>query len=227
MPGEDDKDEELDDQQSGDSSPAAGLASLLKRHGDDALSAVTQLYDENFQLRKRIRRLRNDANTGKVPEGAVVLQGADLDTYNSYKQLGTTDEIREKVARIATLEAEAAANVRKATVIEAAQVAKFKPDVLELALGQKSGLSLEVVEEDRNGQKVKVAYAKDGNSRVALPDYASQNWSSLLPALQISGSSSGGTEWPAQRSGGTGAVSNPADDYVNKAYTLPSQRGKK
>lgn len=233
MPPDPDEDPELEDEgevsSRSDDSPAAGLAALLRRHKDDANSAVTQLYDENYTLRKRVKKLRSQVKTatGAVPEGAVVLSGDELTQYNAYKQLGKPDEVRGKLDTIVRLEAEKATAQRTTAIAAAAQIARYKSDVLELALAPKN-LGVEVVEEEKNGQKVKVAYVKDGETRKVLTEYAKDNWANLLPALQdASTNGNGGVVWPRQvNTQGEGAP-DVVGQHLKATYQLPSQRGKK
>jgi hypothetical protein len=225
MPGEDTEDQEQDPPASSEDTPAAGLAALLARHKNDSMSMATQLYDENYQLRKRVKRLRQEATSGAVPEGAVVLTGDALTAYNAYRALGSVEEVQSRLEDVRKLEADVAAAKRRDTMAKAAKVANFKLSALEPLAG---GLTFEVVEEGTGEQKKEVAYVKDGDNRVLLEKFAEDKWPDLVTALRDTGTSNGnGTQWPRQNSEGRSGPVDVVGQHLESTYVLPSKRGTK
>jgi hypothetical protein len=83
-----------------------------------------------------------------------------------------------------------------------AVVSKFKPGVLTDRLNHDKLTDLVVREVEREGQPVKVAYAKDAQGvEHELADYARRNWGDYLPALQLTATADDaqpGTAFPGQ-----------------------------
>jgi hypothetical protein len=116
---------------------------------------------------------------------------------------------------------------RDKAIAEAAEAAGFKAKVLG-QLPKVATLTFTIKDETENGQPVKRAYVKDGDTEELLTTYAERVWEEFLPVLSADTN-------PAQRPTGSGFVRQhvggkaPSTDPIathskNVGYALPGQR---
>lgn len=188
----------------------------------------------------------------QVPKGHRVLNDQEAKDYEAFLALGKPDEVATKVkehgeyaafGKVAdvkkSLDEGAASTAKNAdreraeNIATVAGVAKFKPGVLTDRVNHDKLTDLVVREVEREGQQVKVAYAKDPQGvEHELDAYAKKNWGDYLPALQLTAteetrqgaafggqdtatrSGSGGKSWvqekvDQQAKGGEGGYKDP------------------
>lgn len=214
-------------------------ADVLQQYGGDAIrmaDRVAELERENYRYREQKRDLTTEMTTLKgkqVPEGAVVLTGADVTAYEAYAALGKPDEVKARLTERDTLAAEVAATKREKSLAEVAEAAGWNPAPLKRIGADRE---YELRDATADGKAVKVPYIKDGDTFKPLAEYAASEWSDVLPALQASGNGQsngngggqgGGVTYPAQRGGGgqQQSAAQVANNYVTSTYKGPPKRG--
>jgi hypothetical protein len=199
-------------QEQGGQGPSAGFQNLLQRNQGDAMAMANRLYDENYQLRQRNREL-----SGRVPaEGTVVLSGEQATAWQAYQQLGSAQELQQRLDAAQTATAELTTLRRSAQLSEVAQIAGYKPSVLTQLAGDRE---FEIREVETDGTKVKAAYVKDGEQLRPVAEYAQAAWADFMPALQASqgaGQQQAGTKFPAQQGGGQAPSGDVAGDLLKQ-----------
>jgi hypothetical protein len=172
--------------------PLAAFNNLLGR-SSDAAALARQLFDENYQYRRKIETLQS-----QVPgQGAAVLTPEQAAAWQAYQQLGAPDQVQTTLQQAQTLK-------RDLELRSVSDTAKVSFDVLKTLAGN---LAFEVRDEQVNGAEAKVVYVKDADGKdVPLDTYATQKWAAFLPALRpgaaaaaASAPSTGASNPPAQR----------------------------
>lgn len=164
-----------------DKDPTAAFQSRLAKMNGDAMGFATQLFDENFHLRKDKRDLEK-----KVPtEGAVVLSKEDASEYEALKALGKSGDLKTKLEAAGTLETENATLKKKDILRDIASAHGYKLSVLQDLDAKGGGLEYTLKEEkDTKGQARKVAYIKQEGKDVPLEQFATEKWADYMPALK-------------------------------------------
>lgn len=155
---------------------------LLAKHGGDADKAARELFNDNYTLRREKGDLETkvtEAEKGKAPEGATVLQGDAKQAYEAYLALGKPEEIKTKLDAAATTEAELTTTKRKAAVGELAQTLGWKASVLEDRLDRHPALQWDVKDE----AGLKVVTFKEGDVTKPALEFATEKWADFIPAL--------------------------------------------
>jgi hypothetical protein len=196
-----------------------GLAKLLQRYDNDALRVAETLLGDNFKLREKNRQLEGQT------EGAVVLRGADKDTYAQYQALGAPSEIATKL--------------RRGDIERIANKVGYDADIFADLDRQAGGkLVYEVKAETVDGNATERVYVKDGSQADAAPqlltDFAAAKWGKYLPALQptaqnsegvgTQSSAQQGTRFPPQGTGGSG--SQVTNDYAKQFLQKQEEQNK-
>lgn len=210
------------EQGQGGQGPSAGFQNLLQRNNNDALAMANRLYDENYQLRQRNREL-----SGQLPaQGAVVLSVEQAQAWTSYQQLGTAQELHQRLTEAQTATTELTTLRRSAQLRQVAEIAGYKPSVLGQLAGDRQ-FEVKEVEVEVDGTKTtqRAAYVKDGEQLRPIAEYAQAQWADFLPALVASQGQSQqqrGTQYPAQQGGGQQPKeASPVDSYLKQAYSRP------
>lgn len=181
----------------------AAAEKLIAKHGS-AAEAVRELMKDNHSVREKNREL-----SAKVPEGAVVLKPEQAKAWEAYRQLGEPAELKTAKEERTAFANEVAGFKRRDIHAEAAAIADggkgYKASVLN-RLAEQDGITIEVVNEQKDGKPVKVARVKDGETTTPLDQYAASKWADFLPALKGSGQATtqtraGGTPPPASGPG--------------------------
>lgn len=157
--------------------PAASFQRLLQKKEGDATALASQLYDENYRYRERIRELEKSAPA----QGSVVLTAEQAAQWSTYQELGKAEDLKTVVSERDTLRTERDTLKRTQTLADVAAAAGYKPSVLE-RLG--ADLTYELRDVTVDGKTVKQAFVKDGDMVKPLSEYAAAQWSDFLPALQ-------------------------------------------
>lgn len=180
---------------------------LVQRHGD-ANTAALLLYQENFQYRERLRQLQEQLQQAQQqlpPDGAVILQGDQLTTWQAYQNLGTPDQLQ----RLQQAQ-------RELTILRAAQTARYKDTVLATLLNPNDTLEIATPGDGKDP----IAYITPQNGeRAPLTDYAKQHWPDFLPALQTQPA---GTQFHQQHVGG----GQPAPSLIEQRINARRERQK-
>lgn len=216
-----------------DQSGAAAFQQALQAHQNDLQRFATELFDDNFTLRRANRDLRNQV----APAGSVILQGDDLTRWQAYQALGaptdlvlasTVTPVRTDLANaqsaLATAQAEITTLKRGALLREVADASGMVYSVLSTL--DKPDLGYTVTDgKDKEGKPVKTIKVKAGDQETELDAYAAQHWRAFLPALRPTQSS--GTPFVAQAGSG-GKPNQPtaataAADYLARRYGPPQK----
>ena len=146
---------------------------------------VTDLASKVAELEFDLKAVRSDRDTLKTqlpPEGSVILKGAEKDRWEAYSALGKPDDLKAALADRDTLTADKAKRDRTDSIKAAAGVTGYKASVLERLTPD--GVTYTVRDETKDGQTVKVAYAKDGEgAETPLTDFVTKDFADFLPAL--------------------------------------------
>jgi hypothetical protein len=191
------------------------LANLIQRQGSEG-AAATLLFNENRDYRERIRQLEQ-----QLPgEGAVVLSGDQAAAWQTYQGLGAPTDLQQQLEQAQQAQNELAGLRRAEQIRGVAEAAGYRPTVLERLA---EGLTLELREEQVEGQTARVPYVVSGEGHAEpLTSYAQQHWADFLPALsaqQQQQAPQGGVTYPPQQGGGgQPATSKPVDAYFQRAY---------
>jgi hypothetical protein len=195
------------------------LSNLIRREGG-ADATAQLLFQENREHRQRIRELEQ-----QLPgEGAVVLTGDQAAAWQTYQGLGAPTDVQQRLTAAEQAQNELAGLRRAEQIRGVAEVAGYRPTVLERLA---EGLEFEVREEQRDGQTARVPYVVSGEGQqqqaTPLADYAQTHWADFLPALsaqqQQQPPQGGGVTYPRQQGGGgQPATSNPVGAYFQRAY---------
>lgn len=228
---------------------AAAVRDAMSTSNNGNVDARMQvLLTENFQYRETIRGLNNELTTirTKIPaDGALVLTGEDVKTYNEFVALKLKPaEITALQSKATELESSAAAFKLKEGIAAAAAAEKYNATVLgTLVNGQ--DLITKPVDELVDGKSVKVDRAfiniKGADNVVTerrLSEFMAEKHSTFLPVLMVaeggegnrSSAGNGGTQFIPQRGTASKAMGNqpnPAQAYLAKKYgTKKVEQGK-
>lgn len=131
---------------------------------------------------KAVRTDRDALRTQLPPEGSVILKGAEKDRWEAYSALGKPEDLKAALADRDTLTADKAKRDRTDSIRNAAEASGYKASVLERLAP--AGVTFTVRDETKDGQTVKVAYAKDGEgAETPLTDFVTKDFADFLPAL--------------------------------------------
>ena len=206
----------------------AGLVALKAKYNNDVERALTTVYEDNWSLREKNRKLGEKVEAAKLPEGAVVITKEQAAEYAEYAKLG-------KVADLVKKEVLDAANKRIEEIdteklhARAAGLLVWKPTVTHDLMRDK-GLHVEIKSETENGKAVERVYvrpkADDKAPLVLLQQHVEKNLADYLPALK----EKQGVTLPAQQPAGGGANNGSTTlvdahlakrDAANKARVNP------
>jgi hypothetical protein len=200
------------------------LNNLIQRQGGEG-AAATLLFNENREHRQRIRELEQ-----RVPgEGAVVLTGDQAQAWQTYSQLGNPAEVQQQLEQARQASTELAGLKRAEQIRTVAEVAGYKPGVLQKLA---DGLTLELREQQVDGQTARVPYVVTGEGQqqqaTPLVDYAAEHWNDFLPALQAGQQGqpqqqTQGVTYPRQQGNGGQPASNYVGSYFERAYGKKEQ----
>jgi hypothetical protein len=203
----------------------AGLIALKARYSGDLERAVSTLYDENYTLREKNRKLKDATDAAKLPAGAVVLDKDQAEAWAAYQKIGAPADVVAK-SELDKVSSE----LNKASIerlsLEAAGLLGWEPKVLTDLVRDKA-LHIEAKDETVDGKAKRVFYTRSMNDEAAalvpLEKYADENLTPYLPALKVKR----GVTWPAQDSASdSGAPSSLVDKFITerdkRAATRPS-----
>lgn len=205
----------------------AAINGLIERHDKDMRAVIQTLFQENYGYREKIRELKDANKTLKEsqPKGdQAVLSKEDATLLESYKALGTPDELTTQATTLQTTNKELTTLKKESTLRDAASAHGYKFAVLRTLAGE---LDLEIkqeeVEVDGKKEMKAVAYVKDGDNAVKLSDYADSHWQDFKPSLTDTPAESqpaqqAGTQFPQQNPGSSAAPRGPdiVKDFVKK-----------
>lgn len=141
---------------SADAIAAAFNRELQNRGGAENLSRF--LYTDNYELREQNRRLAEQVERAKLPNGAVVLTGDNLRAWNEFQSLGTVADVKTRLEQASRDSAYRQQIERSQQLEAAAKLEGWKPGLLKV-LGRDLQVTIEETEvpsEEGNGQFVKV-----------------------------------------------------------------------
>lgn len=206
----------------GPGSQRAVIADQFQRqvHKYGAERFAEMLYTENFELRDSQRNLQGQLRARpELPQGAVVLVGEDAKRHQALQQILTEhgnltpDQVKERMARLTSLETAQAQAQLGTQAQQAAAPFRWNHEVLSDLLATK-GLEIElrdtvVVQPDKTEKTVKLGYLRPKGQPNATwqraDEYAAQHLKPYLPALTAQpqgGTAGAGTSGTA---GGQGA----------------------
>jgi hypothetical protein len=164
----------------------AGFTALRAKFNNDLERAVATLFDENHTLRERNRKLKEQADSAKLPEGAVILQKDQAQVFEEYKKLGEPAQLVQKTkldeatAKLEELDTERLHH-------RAAGLLGWKTTVAHDLL-QNKGLRVEIKSETENGKAVERVYVRpkaDDKAPLTLAEkYVSEKLADYLPSLK-------------------------------------------
>jgi hypothetical protein len=170
------------DNPQGGADPTQAFQSRLAKMNGDAMAFATQLFDENFQHRTKIRELE-----GKVPsENSVVLKKSEAEQWEAFKALGKKpEEIKQALTDAETVTTERDDLKKKDILRDVAGAHGYKLTVLQDRDKESGGLEYKLKDEkDSKGETRKVAYVVVEGKETPLEEYAQQNWADYLPSLK-------------------------------------------
>jgi len=195
----------MPDDNSQGADPTQAFQNRLNKMNGDAMAFATQLFDENYQYRTKIRGLEEQLTQiqAKAPaEGSVVLSREEAALFEAYKVLGKPEDVKKQLDENPTVVEENKKLKRRDILREVADVgiggSKLRFSVLEDRANASNGIEFLVKEEGREKDKRKVAYVKDGDKETPLEQYAQKNWADYMPSLKAeqakrtTGSANGG-----------------------------------
>lgn len=181
---------------SGNNDIIQSLQNLIGRNNGDTGAVATLLFNENYQLRDRVRQLE-----GRVPaEGSMVLTGDQVTAWQAYQQIGDVATVQQRLTDGQTAISERDTLRRDGVLRDVAEMSGFRLSVLQGIRGA-TDLQYEVREVDENGQRVRRAFVRNGETTTPVADYANQHWADFLPALRVAQQGHGGVPFPAQNAG--------------------------
>jgi hypothetical protein len=211
------------------------VQALIARHNNDLMRVIDHLYGDNFSLREKNRTLKEQVKDlgEKAPkDGAVVLTKAEADLLESYKALGDIETLKTAQSERDQFKGELGALRKDGILRDVAEVSSFKFPVLKTlsenkALNGETELEFEIKEVEKDGQRKKVAFVKNGPSTGSgqasgeakpLADYATEKWADFLPSLQAQPQpQTNGVPYPSQTTGGPPAPSNVLADFKKQS----------
>lgn len=197
--------------------PAAGVQALIARHNNDLMRVIDHLYGDNFSLREKNRTLKEQVKDleGKTPkDGTVILSKAEADLLESYKALGEPDTLKTALSERDQVKGELGTLRKESVLRDVAEAAGFKLPVLKTLAGD---LDFEIKEVEKDGKKVRTPFVKNGDSEKPLSDYAKEQWTDFLPALQAQPGQPAGTPYPTQSAGGPTPPPGVLADFKQKS----------
>jgi hypothetical protein len=199
--------------------PQAGVQALIARHNNDLTAVIHHLFNDNYSLRDKNRGLREQVKEleSKAPkEDAVVLSADEARLLESYKALGTPEEIKKAQGELETARTEAVTLRRDRVIAEAAKAHQFKDGVLK-KLVENDKLTIEMRETEKDGQKKPVAFVIPGDAAngavVALDEFAAKHWTDFLPSLRVE-AEQGGTRFVQQNPGNGAATGDIVSKFI-------------
>lgn len=171
----------------------AGFNSLVERLGGMS-EAAARLYQENYQLREKLREVRSSL----PPEGAVVLPPDAAPTWQKVQELlaafdndpdrvaQALEQGRQALDRLTQLE-------RQELVRKAARLNDYRPEVLAEILGD---VSLLIEEEGETATAYVVLKEGDEEKRMPLSDWVQEHKAHFLPALKVQRPATGNRAGP-------------------------------
>lgn len=220
---DDDDDDETDDDKGGRGRSESELAQQVRRMiekrggGEQGGNAVAlMLLNENAKVRGKLRDARTALKTAKEKgpkDDQVLVSKADGEALIEYKKYGKPEEVKTKVEKGVTLEAEKKQRDGDEIVTTAATLAKLNGKLLaKLARPDRENFIIEVRDEVKEGKTVKVPYAranKEGSAFKPLEEFAKTDLAEYHPALVAKGADGSSTT-----SNGTDAVFTPLPEQT-------------
>jgi hypothetical protein len=207
-----------------------GVDNLIERFGGNARAAVTQLYREKYTLREQKRSLTRENNQlrQQLPgKGRTVVTAQEASQLAEYRKLGSTKDLRGKLERITTLEANETRRSREDLITKVAKVAgDWNPTVLK-DVGSSLDYATETIRQD--GKDVEVAYvvSNNGKTKTNIVDYAKEHWKHHMPSLTAKGDTDdkSNTKSGGGRTQGRGTTNAPRKIASQAGAVAPKQTG--
>ena len=155
------------------------LRNLLAKKDGDALALAADLLADNAKLRDRNRDLKAKV----LPDGAQFITEEEAQELETYRALGKSSELLSRLEAGETAATELTAKRRQDALREAAEIAGYKPAVLQHLL---KDLEVGVSEVEVDGKQARVPHVQVDGKAVPLSEYATSNWADFLPSLQAS-----------------------------------------
>lgn len=195
-----------------------GLNNLINRTGGES-EAVKLLYDDNFQLREKIRNIEN-----QLPgDETVVLNDEDAKAWNEYKNLGKPDELKTSLEKQKELSQKVSSIERTEKLKSIAEGQGYNYKALEKLAGD--DIDFETEKHTVDGKQVDVVMVVhgegDNKTKTRLSDYAEQNWKDFMPVLTSDSDKQSQTDkrisYPGQKSAtNTEGPRNIIDERINR-----------
>jgi hypothetical protein len=212
------------------------VESAIARYGN-ADMAIRRLMSENFKLRgyrRDFRKLNAAEIAPMLPEGMLVLDKSEADTYRSFQKLNLKpSEVASRIKDADTLRQKVEQAEREALRREAAEIAGYNPKVLS-RLADAEKLHIEIRDEQEDGKAIRKAYARRAEAAndplVPLSEFAENQLGDFLPSLRVeaSGQPDAGTvRFPQQQPAGAkppAAGGNLVDRFIAQKKEAAAKR---
>lgn len=155
-----------------------GFKSLVSKQGGES-DAALKLYEENYEHRKRIRELEKEI------EDANSLSDEDAELFKKYKELGDDPEkLKETLENAEESQKELSQLKREKSNSEVAEVLGWNPKVLNRLSDENAEYEVKTRKNDE-GEDEKYVVLKTDDGEKDLKEYAKDNWSEMIPALEV------------------------------------------
>jgi hypothetical protein len=158
---------------------------------------IDRLESDNYNYRSKLRELKAELAQAKdaiPPENAVVLTDDDIQTWETFKALGTPADVKSKLEKLDEAENKLKRHQRTEQLRSVADATGYDFDVLATLSGN---LDFEMT--THNDEQIVTVKTEDGQT-MPIAEYAEKHWSKFLPALAPT-NSTGGKRMPPQHTG--------------------------
>lgn len=201
----------------------AGLTAFKAKYNGDLERAVATLFDENWDLRNKNRKLKEQVTSAKLPDGARVLTAEEVADYDAYAKMGKPDQLTQK-EEVEKLQGELDQVSRERVALKAAGILGYEPVVLTDLVKDK-GLHVEVKDETVDGKPAQTVYVRSATDDKAalekMDKYVTEKLPAYLPALKPTK----GVTFPAQGAAeGSNGASSAVDKFLEQRNQVASSR---
>jgi hypothetical protein len=169
---------------------AKAIEGLMSKHGQDAMTVMRSLQDENYKLREKNRTLKqqfDDAEKKAPAEGSVVLSKADAERWEKLKALGKPEEVEAAIKERDALKTEVAGAKRDQLLRDVSEVEGWNFSVVKKLAGDLSFEILDTTNDKGETRKSAMVLVKNGDSteKKSAANYAETEWKDFLPSLKV------------------------------------------
>ncbi len=176
-----------DENQDNKPNPAEAFQNLLTKNNNDALKLASQLFDENFQLRRDKRELKNT----QPKDGAIILSPEEknrLDEADAFLAEVKLDfnQTKERLGKVSELETENQKLVKRDSYRNVEKLG-YDLDVLEeqLAKFPEATLTTKKIKDEKDASKEReVPFVSLDGKESSLDDFGQEKFPKYLTALK-------------------------------------------